>query len=340
MPSGECVDLYTLANSSGASLKVLNLGGIIFELNLPDRNGAVENISANLETVDDYLERSPHFGTLVGRFANRIARAEFTLDGHKYSLAPNAGENLLHGGKNGFNKVLWNVEPFEDNDAVGAKLSLISNEESQGFPGTVNIQVIYRLTAQNELEIDYQATTDKATPINLTQHIYFNLSGFREATICDEIATLDSDSYVSVDKAFIPTGEILPVDGTPLDFRTPTRIGERIEQVGDHPKGYDHCYVARQDTAGELSRCAFVSDPKSGRTLELWTTAPGFQFYTGNFLRGDLYAFGRQYIPRAAFCLETQHFPDSPNQPQFPNTILRPGEVYRHTSVFKFGCER
>lgn len=337
MPSGENVDLHTLANHRGASLKILNLGGIVFELNLPDRDGNFENITTNLETVDDYLNRSPHFGTLVGRFANRIAGAKFTLDGKEYAFPPNNGENLLHGGKNGFNKVLWDVEPFEDKDAVGAKLSLTSDEQAQGFPGTVNIEVTYRLTDQNAFEIDYSATADKATPINLTQHAYFNLSAFRQPTICDEIARIDADFYVPVGKNLIPTGEILPVEGTPLDFRSPARIGERLELVGDAPKGYDHCYVVNRRSPGELSRCAFVSDPFSGRTLELWTTAPGVQFYTGNFLTGELHAFGRTYPKHAGFCLETQHFPDSPNQPSFPDAILRPGETYRHASVFKFG---
>ena len=338
MPSGENVDLYTLANHRGESLKILNLGGIIFELNVPDRNGKIENITTNLETVDDYLNRSPHFGTLVGRFANRIAGARFTLDEKEYVFAPNNGENLLHGGKNGFNKVLWDVEPFEETDAVGAKLSLTSDEQAQGFPGTVKIQVIYRLTNQNEFEIDYSATTDKATPINLTQHVYFNLSAFHQPLIYEEIAKINADFYLPVDKNLIPTGEIFPVEGTPLDFRSPIRIGERIDLVGDAPKGYDHCYMVNRKPSEEMALCAFVFNPLSGRTLELWTTAPGVQFYTANFLTGQQ-AFGRTFAKHAAFCLETQHFPDSPNQPSFPNAILRPGETYRHKSIFKFGIE-
>ncbi len=321
-------------------MKILSLGGIIFELNLPDKNGRFANVSANLETVLGYLTVSPHFGTLVGRFGNRIANAKFSVDGVEYQLAPNNGNNLLHGGANGFNKAIWNVEPWQGDDFVGVKLSLVSDETMQGFPGTLQCLVTYQLTDKNELIIDYTATTDKATPVNLTNHCYFSLNGFQKPTICDEVVTINADAYIPVNANLIPTGEIAPVEGTPLDFRKPTIIGERINKVGDDPKGYDHCYVIRQKKPGELTHCAQVTDHDSGRTLELWTTEPGVQFYTSNFLKGNLKAFGHTYEQYAALCLETQHFPDSPNQPAFPDTILRPGETYRHTSVFKFGVTK
>lgn len=340
MPTGEQVDVYTLTNDKGVSVKVLNLGGIIFELNLPDRHDRFENVSANLETVEEYLTISPHFGTLIGRVTNRIAGARFSVDGQTYQLVPNSGKHLLHGGINGFNKILWNVETWEGNDFVGLKLSLVSDEKSQGFPGTVECLVTYKLSNSNEFEIDYRATADKATPVNLTNHCYFSLNGFNRPTVYDEEVTINADRYLLTDEDLIPTGEIASVEGTPFDFRKPVKIGTWIEHVGDDPNGYDLCYVLNQENPGELTLCARVSDPESGRTLELWTDVPGVQFYTGNFLKGNLKACGHTYEKHAAFCLETQHFPDAPNHPTFPDTILRPGETYKHTALFKFGVTK
>jgi len=336
MPSGENVYVYTLTNANGVSMKVLNLGGIIFELNVPDKMGKMGNISANLETVDQYLSDSPNFGTLVGRYGNRIAKAKFTIDDEEHQLVPNDGENLLHGGNNGFHKKLWGVEEWKGDDFVGLKLSLTSDEKDQGFPGTVQCLVTYKLNDKNELEINYEATTDKATPINLTQHTYFNMSAFTTPNILDDVMMINADHYIAVDSALIPTGEIASVEGTPMDFRKPTPIGERIDQVGDQPKGYDHCYVLNKTNPDELTLCARVYDPTTGRAMEVWTTEPGVQFYTGNFLDGKLHAFDHVYEKNAAFCLETQHFPDSPNHADFPNTILHPGETYKTTTVFKF----
>ena len=337
--NGGQVDVYTLTNAQGASMKVLTLGGIIFELNLPDKDGKFGNVSANLETVDDYMTRSPNFGTLVGRYGNRIAKAKFSIDGQEFQLTANDGENLLHGGKNGFHKQLWTIEEWQGDDFVGLKLSLVSDEAMQGFPGTVDCLVTYKFDNNNDLEIVYTATTDKPTPINLTQHTYFNLSAFTTPTILGETMMINAESFIPVDPTLIPTGEIAPVEGTPMDFRNPTAIGERIEQVGDDPKGYDHCYVLKQANPGELTLCAKAADSVTGRTMEIWTTEPGVQFYTGNFLNGNLNAFGVTYPKNAAYCLETQHYPDSPNQPTFPNTILRPGETYQTTTVFKFGVQ-
>jgi aldose 1-epimerase len=340
--NGGEVDIYTLTNAKGASIKVLNLGGIIFQLNVPDKDGKIGNISANLETVADYLERSPNFGTLVGRYGNRIADAKYSIDGTEIDQTAHANDNgnLLHGGKNGFHKSLWTVKELKGDDFVGLELTLVSDENHQGFPGTVTCVAVYKFNNSNELEIDYTATTDQATPINLTQHTYFNLSAFTTPTVLDEVIEINADQFIPVNEKRIPTGEIVSVEGTPMDFRTPKAIGERIEQVSGDPKGYDHCYVLNQKNPEELTFCAKVSDPVTGRTLEVWTTKPGVQFYTGNFLDGTLKAFGLTYNKNAAFCLETQYFPDSPNQPAFPNTILKPGETYKHTAVFKFGVNQ
>ena len=342
MPDGTKVDVYTLTNATGASMKVLSLGGIVYELNLPDKDGKIENVSANLQTVNEYLTVSPNFGTLVGRYGNRIADGKYSIDGVEYAHGDHVNDNgnLLHGGKNGFHKSVWAIEELKGDDFVGLTLKLTSNEEHQGFPGTVENVVTYKFNNANEWEIDYTATTDKATPINLTQHIYFNLSAFRRPTVLEEVMTINADAYIPVNDALIPTGEIATVGDTPMDFRSATAIGERIEQVGGDPTGYDHCWVLNKgDTPDGMTFCAKSVDPTSGRTLEVWTTEPGVQFYTGNFLDGEMKSGDVTYVKNAAYCLETQHYPDSPNQPEFPNTILKPGETYRTTTVFKFGTQ-
>ncbi|MDR1384127.1 MAG: galactose-1-epimerase [Planctomycetaceae bacterium] len=336
------VDIYTLTNANGASMQVISLGGIIYTLNLPDKDGNFGNVSANLQTVEEYMTVSPNFGTLVGRYGNRIGGAKYSIGDQVIDQTAHANDNgnLLHGGKNGFHKAVWTVEELQGDDFVGLTLKLTSNENHQGFPGTVNIVVAYKLNNNNELTIDYSATTDKATPINLTQHTYFNLSAFQTSTILDEIAQINANQFIPVDAKLIPTGEIANVEGTPMDFRTPTAIGERVEQVGDNPKGYDHCYVLNKNAENELSLAAKVVDPTSGRTMEVWTTEPGVQFYTGNFLDGKLKSGDLTYVKNAAFCLETQHYPDSPNKPNFPNTILKPDETYHTVTVFKFGVQK
>jgi len=340
--SDKKVEIYTLTNANGASMQVLTLGGIVYTLNVPDKDGNLGNISANLQTVEEYMTVSPNFGTLVGRYGNRIGGAKYSIGDQAVDQTAHANDNgnLLHGGKNGFHKALWAVEELKGDDFVGLTLKLTSSEEHQGFPGTVNIVVTYKLTNNNEWVIDYTATTDKATPINLTQHTYFNLSAFKTPTILDEIAQINADKYIPVDAKLIPTGEINSIEGTAFDFRTPTAIGERIEQVGDNPKGYDHCYVLVKNEENESSLVAKITDPTSGRTLEVWSTEPGVQFYTGNFLDGKLKSGDVTYVKNAAFCLETQHYPDSPNKPNFPNTILKPGETYHTTTVYKFGVQK
>ena len=339
MPDGTKVDVYTLTNANGASMKVLSLGGIIYELNLPDKDGKIENVSANLQTVDEYLIISPNFGTLVGRYGNRIAGGKYSIDGVEIDHGDHtAGKHLLHGGKNGFHKSIWAIEELKGDDFVGLTLKLTSGPEHQGFPGTVNCVVTYKFNNANEWEIDYTATTDAVTPINLTQHIYFNLSAFHEPTVLGEIMMLNADQFIPVNGELIPTGEIATVEDTPMDFRIPTSIGDRIEQVG---AGYDHCWVLNKgETPDGMTLCARVLAPTSGRVMEVWTTEPGVQFYTGNFLNGEMKSGDVTYVKNAAYCLETQHYPDSPNQPDFPNTLVKPGETYRTTTTFKFGVQK
>jgi len=342
MPDGQKVDIYTLTNTNGASMKVLSLGGIIYELNIPDKNGKFGNVSANLPTVEEYLMKSPGFGTLIGRYGNRIAKGQYTIDGEEFDHGTN-GRPLLHGGKNGFSKAIWGVEELKGDDFVGLTLKLTSDEAHQGFPGTVECVVTYKFNNKNEWEVDYTATTDKPTPINLTQHTYFNLSAFQEPNVHKEIMMINADEFIPVDSELIPTGEIASVEGTPMDFRTPIAIGERIEEVvvgGDNPSGYDHCWVLNKgETPNGMTLCAKVVEPTTGRTMEIWTTEPGVQFYTGNFMDGKLTSGDVTYVRNAAYCLETQHYPDSPNQPDFPSTILRPGDTYHTTTVFKFGVQ-
>ncbi len=343
MPDGRKVDIYTLTNANGASMQVLSLGGIVYSLNIPDKDGKMENVSANLQTVDDYLTKSPNFGTLVGRYGNRIAKGKYPIDGVEHSHGDHVQDNgnLLHGGKNGFHKSIWAIEELKGDDFVGLTLKLTSDEAHQGFPGTVNCVVTYKFNNKNEWEVDYTATTDKATPVNLTQHIYFNLSAFHDPTILKEVMMINADKFIPVNDQLIPTGEIATVEGTPMDFRTPTAIGDRIEQVGAKPTGYDHCWVLNKgETPDGMTLCAKVVDPTTGRTMEVLTTEPGVQFYTGNFLNGDMSSGNVTYVKNAAYCLETQHYPDSPNQPEFPNTILKPGETYHTTTVFKFGVQK
>ena len=339
--AGEAVDIYKLDNGRGVTVEVLSLGGIIHTFNIPDRNGKVVNVSANLETVADYEKARSFFGALVGRYGNRIAKGKFTLDGKEYTLPTNNAPNSLHGGHKGFDTVVWKVQPlFKQGNAVGLKLDYTAQDGEEGYPGKLDVTVIYRLDNRNRWTMDYTAKTDKTTVINLTNHTYWNLAGFPN-TNHDHILTLNADRFLPTDDTLIPTGVLQPVAGTPLDFRTPHKIGERIHQIEEahFAGGYDHCLVLNQKRPNQMSLCAFVHEPASGRAMRIDTTEPGVQFYSGNFLNGSLKAFGHSYEKHAAFCLETQHFPDSPNKPEFPSTVLKPGQTYRTTTVHTFGVK-
>jgi len=338
---GKNVDIYKLDNGRGITVEVLSLGGIIHSFNLPDRNGRIDNVSANLETVADHEKHRPFFGALIGRYGNRIAKGKFTLDGVEYSLPINNPPNSLHGGRNGFDTVLWDVQPFGGRGSVGLQMRYISRDGEEGYPGTLDTTVVYRLDDRNRWTMDYTAQTDKPTVVNLTNHTFWNLAGFPNSNH-DHILTLNADHVLPTDNTLIPTGEFQHVARTPFDFRTPHRIGERIHLVeGDHfAGGYDHCYVLNQRRPRQMTFCADVYEPTSGRVMRIDTTEPGVQFYAGNFLDGTKTAFGHSYEKHGAFCLETQHFPDSPNQLHFPSTVLRPGEIYRTTTVHSFSVLR
>jgi aldose 1-epimerase len=338
-PGGEPVDLYVLTNARGMEVRAITFGGIITGIRVPDRAGNVADVALGFGELEPYLKNPPYFGAIVGRYGNRIAKGRFTLDGRSYTLAVNNAPNHLHGGVKGFDKVVWKAEPFTRADAVGVVFSHTSPDGDEGYPGTLTMKVTYTLSnAANELAFDYEATTDKATPVNLTQHTYFNLAGEGNGDILGHVLTIHASRMTPVDQSLIPTG-IAPVDGTPFDFRMPTAIGARIratDQQIRYGNGYDHNFVLDRSGAG-LVLAAHVEEPTSGRVLEVSTTEPGMQFYTGNFLDGTLKGkSGRPYTQRSGFALETQHYPDSPNHPDFPSTILKPGATYRSKTVFAF----
>ena len=338
-------DVFVLTGSGGLEVRAIPYGAIIVSIRTPDRTGRLDDVALGYDSGDDYVRRNPRFfGAVVGRVANRIAGGTFELDGRRYQLATNNGANHLHGGMKGFDKVVWNASPGADGRSV--TFTRTSPDGEEGYPGTLAVSVIYTVTDRNELIVDYKATTDAATPINLTQHTSFNLTGASRDVLEHEV-WIDADRYTPIGDGLIPTGELAPVAGTPLDFRKPTAIGARI---GDqHPqlqrgRGYDHNFVLNGTPAGAgrgLTRAARVIEPTTGRTLEVATTEPGMQFYSGNFLDGSLIGkSGIAYQCRWGFCLETQHFPDSPNHSNFPSTTLRPGEEYRSQTVFAFGTDR
>jgi aldose 1-epimerase len=340
---GQEVFLYTLTNAHGIEVRAMSYGATIVSLRAPDRSRRSDDVVLGFDTFDGYLAVEPYFGAIVGRYGNRIAKGRFELDGKTYQLATNNGPNHLHGGVKGFDKVVWEAEPFDRDGRSGVVFTHTSPDGDEGYPGTLNARVTYTLTPANELIIDYSATTDKATPINLTQHTYFNLAGAGTSDILNHLLTLDADRFTPVDATLIPTGDLAPVDGTPFDFRRPTAIGARIGV--DQPQltygnGYDHNWVLNGEP-GQLRHAARLEEPASGRTLDVSTTEPGVQFYTGNFLDGTLTGkSGRVYKRRYGLCLETQHFPDAPNHPGFPSTILRPGERYQSKTVFAFGVRQ
>jgi aldose 1-epimerase len=339
--AGRPITLYTLTNSHGVEISAMNYGGIILSIRVPDRKGQIADIVLGHDTLDGYVPNPPFLGAIVGRYANRIAGGTFTLDGKTYNLPKNDGPNTLHGGVDKtFNKVVWDGEPLKNK--TGVAFTYLSKDGDDGFPGNLKVTVTYTLSESSELLIDYKATTDKATPINLSQHSYFNLAGEGTSDILNHELMLNADRFTPVDKNLIPTGELRPVKGTPFDFTTSTRVGARIDDTYDQlvlGHGYDHNFVINRKGEG-LTLAARVYEPTSGRVMEVSTTQPGVQFYTGNFLDGTITGKqGHVYKRRYGLCLETQHFPDSPNHPDFPNTILKPGETFHSQTVFKFSTK-
>jgi aldose 1-epimerase len=332
---GQNVDIYTLTSAKGVEARITNYGGIVVSLKTPDKSGKAEDIVQGFDDLKGYLQDEPYFGAVIGRYANRIGKAHFTLDGKEYALAANDGANSLHGGKKGFDKRVWTAVTKGNS----LELTYVSKDGEEGYPGTLTAKVVYTLAKNGDLRIDYSATTDKDTVVNLTNHTYFNLKGQGNGDILDHELTLFAAKYTPVDSGLIPTGELVAVKGTPFDFLTPHKIGERIEGSDEQlklGKGYDHNWVL-DAKAGSIAKAAVVHEATTGRVLEVWTNQPGIQFYTGNFLDGTLKGKeGKTYPRRAALCLETQHFPDSPNQPKFPSVILKPGMTYHTTTIWKF----
>jgi len=340
---GKTVDLYTLTNANGLVAKVTNYGAIVTELWVPDRNGNLGDVVQGYDTLDGYIQDTSYFGAIVGRVGNRTAKGKFTLDGKEYTLAKNDnGINHLHGGNVGFNKVVWEASEVRKADAVGVKLTYLSKDGEEGYPGNFNCTVLYTLTNNDELRIDYEATTDKPTVHNVTHHGYFNLAGHGESDILSHELMIDAASITPVDKDLIPTGKLMPVAGTSFDFTKATAIGARIDADDEQLKfggGYDHNW-ALNNTDGSYAKVGSLYDSGSGRVMDIYTTEPGLQFYSGNFLDGTSTGKGgKVYNHRYALCLETQHFPDSANQPAFPSVVLRPGETYKSTTAFKFSTK-
>jgi aldose 1-epimerase len=339
-PDGVAVSLFTLKNAKGNSVTITNYGGIVTAINVPGKDGKLANVVLGFDSLSgyfspEYVKASPHFGALIGRYGNRIAGGKFSIDGTAFTLAQNDGKNHLHGGVKGYDKVVWTPEIITDSLGKALQLTYQSKDGEEGYPGNLNVKVIYRFTDNNDLEISYEAETDKTTPVNLTNHSYFNLAG--QGDILKHMLTLNADAYTPVDATLIPTGEIAKVAGTPFDFTSPKAIGERIDQVTG---GYDHNFVLT-NASDTLHLAATVVDPSSGRKLEVLTTEPGIQFYTGNFLDGTLKVSGGwQAQKHYGFCLETQHFPDSPNKPQFPSTLLNPGKKYVTKTIYRFSVEK
>lgn len=334
---GEPVTKLTCTNDQGLSMSLLTYGGIMQSFFAPDRDGKFANVNLGADSIAEYENCEAYLGATVGRFCNRIGNATFSLDGRTYQLAANNGPNCLHGGNRGFSHHVWEFEPIQTEQEVGVRFQLTSPDQEEGFPGTLTTIVTYTLNNANELTMDFRAKTDAPTVINLTNHNYWNLGGDRSGSILDHVLQIEADQSLEVDATLIPTGRILDVEGTPLDFRQPKTIGHDIDGLRSTPaKGYDHCYVLRSQS-GKLARAATVRCPASGRVMVIETTQPGLQLYTGNWLAGDAGSCG--FGENEAFCLETQHFPDSPNRPEFPSTVLRPGEEFHQTTVHRFATE-
>ena len=339
---GKAVTEFTLTNAHGMVAKIINYGGIITALHVPDRNGTFGDVVLGLNSLAEYEAGHPYFGALIGRYGNRIGKSTFALDGKQYTLAVNNEPNALHGGLKGFDKQVWDAKEISSSAGAAIELTYLSPDGEEGYPGNLSVTVVYTLTDDNALQIDYRATTDKATVVNLTNHSYFNLSGNGSGTVYDQIVQINADRYTPVNDALIPTGELAPVAGTPFDFRSPKVINGGLRS--SHPqvvygRGYDHNFVLNRKGSG-LEQAARVYAPATGRALEVWTTEPAMQFYTGNFVDGTLVgSSGGIYRQGDGLCLETQHYPDSPNQANFPTTTLKPGETYQTTTVYKFSTE-
>lgn len=341
LPDGTPIELYTLSNASGMQAGIMTYGGVVVSLSAPDRGGKYADVVLGMDDLPGYLKGVPYFGAIIGRYGNRIGGAKFQLDGKTYTLPANDNGNTLHGGTQGFDKHVWAAKPVNGADGPGLELTYTSKDGEEGFPGKLSAKVVYTMTAKNELKIEYTATTDKDTVVNLTNHSYFNLAGQGEGDNLQHQVMINADRFTPVDKALIPTGELRPVKGTPFDFTTATAIGARIGQADEQlqfGKGYDHNWVLNKG-AGGLTKAAEVYEPKTGRVMEVWTTEPALQFYTGNFLDGTIHGKGGKVYPfRGAFCMETQHYPDSPNKPAFPTTTLKPGATYHTTTVYRFSA--
>ena len=340
-PEGKAVELYTLRNSHGMAATIMTYGGIVTSLKTPDKSGKFADVVLGFDNLDSYVKSSPYFGALIGRYGNRIANGKFSLDGKSYTLATNNGVNSLHGGLKGFDKQVWTARPLPTAHGPALILTYVSSGGEEGYPGTLSVTAIYSITEDNELRLDFSATTSEKTVVNLTHHSYFNLRG--SGDVLDHIVTINADKFTPVDGGLIPTGELRPVAGTPFDFTAPHKIGERIGSTDEQIKlgnGYDHNWVLNK-LGNELSLVATVSEPTTGRAMEVWSTEPGTQFYTGNFLDGTVTGKGGwTYKFREACCFEPQHFPDSPNHPAFPTTVLNPGETYKNTIIYKFSVKK
>jgi aldose 1-epimerase len=339
LPDGRTAELYTLTNANGLKATLTNYGAILVSMEVPDRDGKMADVTLGYDSLEGWLSNSSYFGSTVGRYGNRIANGKFTLDGKTYTLAKNNGENHLHGGIKGFNKVLWDGNPVKRPGATGVEFTYTSPDGEEGYPGNLKVTVTYWLTDHNELRVEFKATTDQPTIVNLCHHSYWNLTGNPNNTILDHELMLAADKFLPVDEGLIPTGELRPVKDTPFDFTKPTKVGARVNADDEQLKrgnGYDHCWVLRNQT-GKVALAATLYDPSTGRAMDLSTDQPGIQFYGGNFLDGSVTGKGGiKYKFRTGLCLETEHYPDSPNKPNFPSVVLRPGEIYRHTMVYRF----
>ena len=342
-PDGKTADLYVLTNKNGMEVSITNYGGIVTSIKVPDRNGKVGDVALGYDTLDGYVTDKVYIGATVGRYCNRIGHGEFSIDGVNYTLAKNNGENTLHGGIKGFNKMLWEARDVSKDGEPALELKYTSKDMEEGFPGNLATTVVFTLTNRNELKIDYTATTDKKTVVNLTNHSYFNLAGPGSGDVLKTVLRIEADKLTPIDSGLIPTGELKSVQGTPFDFRKPAEIGARIDQDDEQLKlgrGYDHNFALIKNKPNGLTLAARAEEPTTGRVLEVWTTEPGIQLYTGNFLDGSIHGKGGvAYTKRGAFCLETQHFPDSPNHSNFPSTILSPGQRYHTTTIYKFSTK-
>jgi aldose 1-epimerase len=342
-PEGKAAELYVLTNKNGMEVSITNYGGTVTSIKVPDRGGKIGDVVLGYDTLEGYVADKVYFGVIVGRYCNRIGHAEFSIDGTKYTLAKNNGDNTLHGGIKGFNKALWEAKDVSKDGEPALELKYTSKDGEEGFPGNLTTTVMYTLTNKNELKIDYSATTDKKTVVNLTNHSYFNLAGPGSGDVLKTVLRIEADKFTPVDSGLIPTGELKSVQATPFDFRKATEIGARIDAEDEQlklGKGYDHNFVLVKNKPNGLTLAARAEEPTTGRVLEVWTTEPGVQLYTGNFLDGSIHGKGGvAYAQRTAFCLETQHFPDSPNHPGFPTTLLSPGQRYHTTTIYKFSAK-